>query len=54
MLALIAFATIAGQQAFACQVECAFENTGHELERILAKAKKIPPGQAKKCSKKCK
>jgi hypothetical protein len=53
MLALIAFAAVAAQQAFACQVECAFENAAYQLENILAKGKKIPPGQAKKCSKSC-
>ena len=53
MLALVAFATVAAQQAFACQVECAFEGTANQLECFLAKGKKIPPGQAKKCSKKC-
>lgn len=53
VLALIVFAAVAAQQAFACQVECAFENTANQLEHILTKGKKIPPGQAKKCSKGC-
>ena len=53
MLALIAFGAVAAERAFACQVECGFENAANQLEHILAKGKKIPPGQAKKCSKKC-
>jgi Flp pilus assembly pilin Flp len=53
LLALIAFAAVAAEQAFACQLQCAFENAANQLEHILAKGKKIPPGQAKKCSKKC-
>jgi len=53
VLVLIAFATIAAEQAFACRVGCAFEYMVVQLEHILGTGKKIPPGQAKKCSKKC-
>jgi len=53
MLALVALAVVAGEQSFACQVECAFENEANQLEQIIVNGKKIPPGQAKKCSKKC-
>jgi Flp pilus assembly pilin Flp len=53
MLALVALAVVAGEQSFACQVECAFENEANQLEQIIMQGKKIPPGQAKKCSKKC-
>jgi len=53
LLVLIAFATIAAQQAYACKVRCAFENMVAQLEQILGTGKKIPPGHAKKCSKKC-
>ena len=52
-LSLIAFATVAAQQTFACRVGCAFESMAAQLEHILGTGKKIPPGQAKKCSKKC-
>jgi len=53
VLVLIAFATIAAQQVYACRVGCAFETMVAQLEHILGTGKKIPPGQAKKCSKKC-
>jgi Flp pilus assembly pilin Flp len=53
MLALVALGVVAGEQSFACQVECAFENGANQLEQIIMKGKKIPPGQAKKCSKQC-
>jgi Flp pilus assembly pilin Flp len=53
LLVLVAFATIATQQVFACQVNCAFELVGNQVEHFLGIGKKIPPGQAKKCSKKC-
>ena len=52
-LSLIAFATVAAQQAYACRVGCAFETAAAQLEQFLGMDKKIPPGQAKKCSKKC-
>ncbi len=32
MLALVALAVVAGEQSFACQVECAFENEANQLE----------------------
>jgi Flp pilus assembly pilin Flp len=53
MLALVAFGAVAAEQVFACQVNCGYEMAANQLEHILAKGKKIPPGQAKKCSKKC-
>ena len=53
MLALVALTVVAGEQSFACQVECAFQNEANQLEQIIMKGKKIPPGQAKKCSKQC-
>jgi Flp pilus assembly pilin Flp len=52
-LVLIAFASVAAQQTFACHVGCAFESMAGELEQILGTGKKIPPGQEKKCSKRC-
>ena len=33
MLALVALAVVAGEQSFACQVECAFENEANQLEQ---------------------
>ena len=53
MLAIVAFGSVAAEQAFACQVSCAFEIATYRMERIILDAKKIPPGQLKKCSKKC-
>ena len=46
MLALVALAVVTAEQSFACQVECAFENEANQLEQIIVKGKKIPPGQA--------
>jgi len=50
---LVAFATIAAVQVFACRVNCAFEAVANRAEQIFTHGKKIPPGQEKKCSKKC-
>jgi Flp pilus assembly pilin Flp len=50
---LVAFATIAALQVFACRVNCAFEAVANRAEQIFTHGKKIPPGQEKKCSKKC-
>jgi len=50
---LVAFATIAVLQVFACRVNCAFEAVANRAEQIFTHGKKIPPGQEKKCSKKC-
>jgi Flp pilus assembly pilin Flp len=52
-VSLIAFATVAAQQVYACRVGCAFETAAAQLEQFLGMDKKIPPGQVKKCSKKC-
>lgn len=52
LLALIALAIVAAQTVFACQVSCGFENLTFEFERVFA-GKHVPPGQLKKCSKKC-
>jgi len=53
MLALVAFGAVAAEQTFACEVGCGFEYLTNQLAHILATGKKIPPGQAKKCSRKC-
>jgi Flp pilus assembly pilin Flp len=53
MFALVAFGAVAAERTFACQIECGFEMAANQLEHIFAHGKKIPPGQAKKCSKKC-
>jgi Flp pilus assembly pilin Flp len=55
ILALVATAAVAGEQGLACRLSCAFENLGHEFERIIMdfEGKKIPPGQLKKCTKTC-
>ena len=54
LLALISFGCVAALPGLACRVTCALENVGTELERLILDAdKKIPPGQAKKCTKKC-
>ena len=53
MLALVAFGAVAAEQVFACEVNCGYEMVANQLQHILAKGKRIPPGQAKKCSKKC-
>jgi hypothetical protein len=52
--ALVALGSVAAEQAFACRLSCAFELTAYQFERIMdSDVKKIPPGQLKKCSKKC-
>jgi Flp pilus assembly pilin Flp len=53
MVALVAFACVAALQIFACRVNCALETVTNQLERVFTNSKKIPPGQIKKCSKKC-
>jgi Flp pilus assembly pilin Flp len=53
MLALVAFGAVAAEQTFACEVGCGFEYLTNQLAHILGTGKKIPPGQAKKCSRKC-
>jgi len=53
MLALVAFGSVAAERAFACRVSCALELMGNQIERVMLDAKKIPPGQIKKCRKKC-
>jgi len=52
-LALVAFGSVAAEQAFACRVSCALELLENQIERVMTDGKKIPPGQIKKCSKKC-
>jgi Flp pilus assembly pilin Flp len=53
MVALVVLASVAAEQVFACKVGCALENMANQIEAIFSKGKKIPPGQQKKCSKKC-
>lgn len=53
ILALVVLVSIAALQVFACHVNCAYENVANKVEQIFTNGKKIPPGQAKKCSKKC-
>jgi len=50
---LVALASIAVLRVFACQVNCAFENVANKAEQFLTNGKKVPPGQAKQCGKKC-
>jgi Flp pilus assembly pilin Flp len=52
-VALVALASIAALQVFACRVNCAFEAVASRAEQIFTNGKKIPPGQQKQCSKKC-
>jgi Flp pilus assembly pilin Flp len=52
-VALVALASIAALQVFACRVNCAFEAVANRAEQIFTNGKKIPPGQQKQCSKKC-
>jgi hypothetical protein len=52
-LALVAFGSVAAEQAFACRLSCAAELVANQIERVMLGAKKIPPGQLKKCSKTC-
>jgi Flp pilus assembly pilin Flp len=50
---LVAFATIAVLQVFACRVSCALEAVANRAEQIFTNGKNTPPGQQKQCSKKC-
>ena len=53
-LAMVALGSVAAEQVFACRLSCALELTAYQFERIIdSDMKKIPPGQLKKCSKKC-
>ncbi len=53
IVALVALGSIAVVHAFACRVNCAFEAVANRAEQIFTNGKNIPPGQQKKCSKKC-
>jgi len=53
VVALVALASIALLQGFACRVDCAFEAVANRAEQIFTHGKKIPPGQEKKCGRKC-
>jgi hypothetical protein len=54
LLALVALGSVAAEQVCACRFSCALELTAYQFERIIdSNVKKIPPGQLKKCSKKC-
>ena len=54
MLAMVALGSVAAEQTFACRLSCTLEVTAYHFERIIdSDMKKIPPGQLKKCSKKC-
>ena len=54
MLAMVAMGSVAAEHVFACRLSCALELTAYQFERIIDNdVKKIPPGQLKKCSKKC-
>ena len=53
IVALVVLASIAGLRVFACHVNCVYENVANQAEQIFTHSKKIPPGQEKKCSKKC-
>jgi len=50
LLMLVSLVAIAGIQEFACSLNCTFENAAIILDKVHGK---IPPGQLKKCSKKC-
>jgi hypothetical protein len=53
-LGMVALGSVVAEQVFACRLSCALELTGYQFERIIDRdVKKIPPGQLKKCSKKC-
>jgi len=53
IVALVALGSVAVLQVFACRVNCAFEAVANRAEQIFTNGKNIPPGQQKKCSKKC-
>ena len=54
ILAMVASGSVAAEKGFACRLSCALELTAYQFERIIdSDVKKIPPGQLKKCSKKC-
>lgn len=53
LLALISFGVVAALPTLACRMQCAFENVATQLEYLLTTGKKVPPGQARKCTKEC-
>ena len=50
LLVFLSLAAIVSIQELACNVNCVFEDAGNFVEQAVGK---IPPGQQKKCSKKC-
>jgi len=53
-LAMVALGSVVAEHVFACRLSCALELTAYQFERIIdSDLKKIPPGQLKKCRKKC-
>jgi len=47
---LVSLVAVAAVQEFACSLNCTFEIATAILDKAQGK---IPPGQLKKCSKKC-
>ena len=50
LLMLVSLVGVAALQEFACSLNCTFEIATTILDKAQGK---IPPGQLKKCSKKC-
>jgi len=55
---MVSLASVAAAPRLACEIACVLENAANKLDDIASQdpgkgAKPIPPGQQKKCSKKC-
>jgi Flp pilus assembly pilin Flp len=50
LVMLVSLVAVAAAQEFACSLNCTFEIATTILDKAQGK---IPPGQLKKCSKKC-
>ncbi len=50
LLVFVSLGAIVGIQELACNLNCVFEDAGTFVGKAVGK---IPPGQKKKCSKKC-
>jgi len=58
LLTMVSLASVAAVPRLACEIACVPENAANELDDMASQdpgkgAKPIPPGQQKKCSKKC-
>jgi len=50
LVAVLALALVSASQTLGCTVGCVFEQAADSIEKARGK---IPPGQQKKCTKKC-